>query len=706
LAVGALLASSACSGLLGVNGDRTLSSTDGGVSEGPDTGAPDQSSPLDSGGEIGAEASGIDGGTIDPLLADKAVEALILSFWDQFGDYLLASTPAGPNTAAGSFAEAWEVVLDAVGRHDRARFQGTLATFFAAQAAHGWGPASFTRYDDENWMTLALIRAYDLTGDNKYLLQARSLYEDLMLSGWDTTCCGAPARVPGGIWSDRSQTHKSASVNAGAVISGARLYERTQITQYRTFAAQVYDYWSKWMVDPVTHQVTDSVTASGAQTTPYARNEGVMIGAAVALAEATKDDTPLALAHQIASFMLTHETTSAPGYVILADPVPCTTDCSLSKGIAARYLANLYAAAPSHTEYLALLARSAQSALANARDPSSWLFNTDWSSPFLTAVLDAQTSAATLLAAVARFGGGPPADPPNRYEAEEGVTHTMLYEQSYLGYTGWGYLAHWGCGDQPCPADDGEAVDFLVDAPAAGRYALTFRYAANNGVTALRRLVVNGGDLDVDAFPFSPTINWEDWTSQSELAVSLHAGANTVSLIYDASRNSTGYLNLDHLTVSTNLVQAQPTAVKTPPDPTSWDDGFPPPYHGALDITNVTSVTGEPATRWQGKALPANDWLKVFVDSYPFSAGLVPGSKYTASVIVTGTGSCHLDVWNGSKDSFASPVTLSDTPQVLSLAFQMSAAGQAEFQIRNDGPKGGTVDIDVTMWDVAVYPSE
>lgn len=53
-------------------------------------------------------------------------------------------------------------------------------------------------YDDEGWWALAWIRSYDITGEQQYLDQAESLFED-MKGGW-TTPCG------GGIWWDKAHT--------------------------------------------------------------------------------------------------------------------------------------------------------------------------------------------------------------------------------------------------------------------------------------------------------------------------------------------------------------------------------------------------------------------------------------------------------------------------------------------------------------------
>ncbi len=404
------------------------------------------------------------------------------------------------------------------------------------QETIGW---SRDYYDDENWATLALLRAYDLTGNAAYLAQAETLYADIM-AAWDTTCCG---NTPGGIWWDRAHTQKATAANAGPVISGARLYTRTKNAGYLAFAQQVFAFWSATMVDPTSYQVTDHITAAGQKVAwKLTYNEGLMIGAAVALAQASGDASSLALAEHIASFVQGSETETSPLGAILTDgsDTACTGDCMQFKGIAARYLATLYQADPGHPEYLALLTRSADAAWTVARDPTTHLFGADWGAPFVApGQLDATSSAAMTLAAVAILQGSAPPDAVGVYEAEESVLHSVGLEAQHGAFDGWGYVAGWNA--------DGQWVDFLVTTPAAASYDLTFRYAAGAG-DASRLLYVNGANAVANQ-ALASTGSWDVYATVT-VTVALPAGASTVSLIYNSSLGSSNYVNLDRLTVT------------------------------------------------------------------------------------------------------------------------------------------------------------
>jgi predicted alpha-1,6-mannanase (GH76 family) len=510
---------------------------DAGAAEGGDDAGPDGDSAMPNDGPSAIDAAPL---PLDPTStherADDAVEAMLLSFWQQKLGYLSAF-PASAAAATGywTFAEAWDAVLDAVERHGGARFQGTLRTFYDAQEAYGWTSA---HYDDENWMALALLRAYDLGHDPLFLAQAQSRYDDVMRA-WDATCCGA---APGGIWWDQAKTQKANAVNAGAVITGARLYERTNDARYLTFASQVYAYWAANMVDPSTHQVIDHITAAGEKVAwKYSYNQGLMIGAAVALAHASGDKTALASAHAIAQFMLANETAPSASGAVLSDgdSLACAGDCPQFKGIAARYLAQLYALDKSHNEYRNLLATSGEGAWTLARDNATHLYGVDWSARSSgPLVLSATSSAAMLFSAVASIAGAAPADPADTYEAEEGVLHQLGLEASNAGYGGWGYVAGWSA--------DGQWVDFKVNVAAAGTYDLAFRYAAGAG-TATRQVFASNAEVVANEI-FPGTAGWSAYSTQI-VTTTLPAGSSVVSVIYNGAKGSSSFMNLDQLII-------------------------------------------------------------------------------------------------------------------------------------------------------------
>ena len=194
--------------------------------------------------------------------ADQALAALMLHFWPSLRS----------NTTVYDWMYAHycrTLTIDATERRGANAFSGTARMFFELQGQRGWLDGF---YDDEDWITLALLHAYKVTGDAMYLSQAKVVFADIM-KAWDTTCCGAH---PGGLWWEKPTTNKVTAINAGAVISASRLYEATNDGSYLAFATKAYDYWSTYMVDAASGHVYDDINNTGAINTTWSftANEG------------------------------------------------------------------------------------------------------------------------------------------------------------------------------------------------------------------------------------------------------------------------------------------------------------------------------------------------------------------------------------------------------------------------------------------------
>ena len=70
--------------------------------------------------------------------------------------------------------------MDGVERTSKKQYLGLIESFYQGQNERGWFPGF---YDDECWMAAALLRAYDLTSEPKYLNQAKALFADIRAGG-------------------------------------------------------------------------------------------------------------------------------------------------------------------------------------------------------------------------------------------------------------------------------------------------------------------------------------------------------------------------------------------------------------------------------------------------------------------------------------------------------------------------------------------
>ena len=121
------------------------------------------------------------------------------------------------------------------------------------------------------------------------------------------------------------------------------------------------------------------------------------------------------------------------------------------------------------------------------------------------------------------------------YEAERTTLNGAIVEALHAGYTGSGYANF--------DSSAGNYVEWRVNVPTAGTYALEFRYA--NGSAANRPLEIKVGSTVVAASKaFNPTGNWTSWNTTSVNA-SLSAGENIIRI------TTTGIdgPNIDHLTI-------------------------------------------------------------------------------------------------------------------------------------------------------------
>lgn len=470
--------------------------------------------------------------------ADQALQSFLLKFWNGGQQYLRRDYPdSGALTGYWTYANGWDALLDGVERTGGQQYRGLIESFYVGQDERGWFVGY---YDDECWMTLALTRAYDLTGEAKYLLKARELYADVM-TAWDTTCCGAK---PGGLWWDKARTQKATAANAGAALAGARLFLRTGDSNYLAFAQQAYGYWYSNMVNAGTFQVADHFETNGNKVWwKFSYNEGLMIGASVELYEATGSLSYLINAHRLAGFMVGNEVTATAYGNVLHDGsnTNCVGDCSQFKGPAYRYLMRLYVKDTSRTPYYSVLRASAEAVWNLARHTNSTIFSTSWTGPAEAAVDEGRMNAACV--ALSRFAGqsgGYPGSgaPHNRFEAENATVRHIALEATYGSFTGWGYLAGWNA--------NGQSVDFTVSFPAAGTRTLAFRYAAGAG-NASRLVKVNGATAFTN-LSFPGTGAWSTYRTNTVTRY-FPAGISTISVSYTSASGSANWLNLDHLTI-------------------------------------------------------------------------------------------------------------------------------------------------------------
>lgn len=265
-------------------------------------------------------------------------------------------------------------------------------TFIKAQ----WHKAGFINYffDDSLWWALAWVAAFDLTGEQRYLTAAQSIFAH-SLTGWDDTCGG-------GVWWNEERKYKNAVTNELFLTLAGTLSQRVPGNRdYRDWALREWEWLhASGMIGPagLVNDGLDSACANnGGPTWTY--NQGVILGGLAELHEITGDQDFLRQGEVIADATLRSLVSPRGILVEPCEPANCGGDGTQFKGIFVRYLYQFtrYSGKPA---YRAFILANAESVVLNAGNAAGQ-FGLSWDGPFDKADASRQTSAVEVLIAAA-----------------------------------------------------------------------------------------------------------------------------------------------------------------------------------------------------------------------------------------------------------------------------------------------------------------
>lgn len=368
--------------------------------------------------------------------------------------------------------------------------------------------------DDDGWWAIAWIRAYDLTGEQKYLDQAKLIFWD-MTTGWDNVCNG------GLYWHKRELNYKNAITNGLLLSVAAKLHLREpNDKRYLEWSQKIWKWYQQSGMINAENLVNDGLDSNCRNNgkTTWTYNQGVLIGALVDLYRGTKDAELLKQAEAIADVSIVKLARNG----ILREPCEDKDDCGNDgpqfKGIFMRNLADLYRVSPKPT-YREFIAKNAESIWANRNEKNQ--FGLNWAGTIDKADATRQTSAIDTLNAAISLSTARTIQPEN-------FVATSVQPSSVMSQ-----------------AED-DLVRFKVPIGCSGRYDLVFRYASPQ--SAVRYVYVNGRGL-VDRQAFPATGGWNQWQSVKIENVWLNAGDNSISVIFNSSKGSQNPLALDALSI-------------------------------------------------------------------------------------------------------------------------------------------------------------
>jgi predicted alpha-1,6-mannanase (GH76 family) len=259
-------------------------------------------------------------------------------------------------------------------------------------------------YDDDGWYLNVWLRAYDLTGDPKYLVEAEELFVG-MTTAWDDHCRG-------GLWWSKDRAYKNAITNELFLLAAARLARRCAPRavgpNHRAWALRAWSWFESSGMINAQHLVNDGLDNSCANNggVVWTYNQGVILGALTELWRVTGDRQLPSRAVQIADAAIAALTSPAGVLREPCEPHRCSGNNQVFKGVFVQGLARLYpVVAADRPGYREFLHANAESVWHHARDGDNG-FGLRWDGPPVLVTAATQTSASLLLGAVALLDAG------------------------------------------------------------------------------------------------------------------------------------------------------------------------------------------------------------------------------------------------------------------------------------------------------------
>lgn len=237
-------------------------------------------------------------GTTDPVspfsaFSDSAATAAFDGFYGNF--YNPSNRLFYLNTNQGEVASGWtqaiffDILLDNYTRTQlapdlekiRDMYQGAFSRYSAfvwqdIKNKNGW------IYDDMLWMIVALIKGYQVTGDNAFLDTARRGLDFVWNDAYDASV-GAIKWS----WKDGSRAYMATS-NYPFIIAAMMLYHITGEATYLDKAEKIYAWTRQNLFQQGTGRVADHVVGDDPPGfEDYTYNQGICIGANILLYKAT-----------------------------------------------------------------------------------------------------------------------------------------------------------------------------------------------------------------------------------------------------------------------------------------------------------------------------------------------------------------------------------------------------------------------------------
>jgi predicted alpha-1,6-mannanase (GH76 family) len=307
-------------------------------------------------------------------IADSSSAVLTTQFYNTEGHYFNENNSGSTKFNYWPQAHALDALVDTYVRTKDARLKAQMDDWFVGVPIKNGNTFLNNYYDDMLWNALAMLRAYDATKDKKWLDATQTLWDDIKL-GWNDNLGGGIA------WQKKQLTYKNTPANGPAIILAARLYQHLHRQTDLDWAKKIYDWEKANLVDPTTGFVYDGKNRQNdgkLDNWKFTYNQGLMIGAGLAMYGATKLPFYLDDARKTADFTLTDPSLS-PNGLLKAEG---NGDGGLFKAILVRYLTLLATdpavPADSRKRYVNFLTTNAETLWRNGTQKPAVVYGPNW----------------------------------------------------------------------------------------------------------------------------------------------------------------------------------------------------------------------------------------------------------------------------------------------------------------------------------------
>jgi len=149
--------------------------------------------------------------------ADSSSLSLLDHFWNASEKYFYTTSSGNTTFQYWPQAHALDVLVDAFNRTGYDIYKSGILLWYDGVEAKNDNTFLNIYYDDMEWNALAMLRAYNATGEIKFKEAVDEVWEDIK-TGWNTNAGGGIS------WRKDMPYSKNACSNGPAAILAARMY--------------------------------------------------------------------------------------------------------------------------------------------------------------------------------------------------------------------------------------------------------------------------------------------------------------------------------------------------------------------------------------------------------------------------------------------------------------------------------------------------